>query len=603
MVIYGGAEFDEIYPENLAITKYQNHFESFADKTIVFDGTLFTRRFFHSSKYWVPEQSRHILGWYKLITTLRRNNVAAICVFDGKQRNEAKAVEVYGAMRQNERRRSIQDKNFQRAMHEKRQLAWYERARSRVGDIKKLEPSERMSAWEDLKGQLEDRLKNPSLEMESTTFDDISIPSLTDSRCGPSPSVIEHPSPSVVESSSPSIIERWATAFASTLARILPAVPSVTAPPPDATQLPIADERPYPDENIADPFAVPRNDEIPPGDLTTVSYEAYVIVVDDFDSLLSDRGLTSFQGVVDDWPWISLTPSTSSIGDSMISPTAEVTLAEMDSNEDGEKAAEQILSRRQMELIQKEDQLLSSLSPDEFDEESILATLEDIVKDRQELAEAYEQRAAMPKLHYFADSMELLRAMGVPCIIAEDGYEGEALAASIVKNGLADYVASEDLDVVVYEAPLIRHIDNEEQMMVISGVRQALKLTRHAWVDFALLTGTDFCPKIDRIAVHRAYKMIQRYGNIEKFVRTEHAKYPPPLPRSKYFEMVRKARRVFKNLPPPPPSIESARWDQEKVVSILSQHGLGRALQDDPEWDGANPLRGNYFEDNPAMIS
>lgn len=65
--------------------------ESLSEKFYNSDGTLVTQRM-----YWapMPHEYRHVLGWFRLITELKDSNVNAICVFDGKERTAAKAVEV-----------------------------------------------------------------------------------------------------------------------------------------------------------------------------------------------------------------------------------------------------------------------------------------------------------------------------------------------------------------------------------------------------------------------------------------------------------------------------------------------------------------------------
>lgn len=55
------------------------------------DGTLLTQRFHFAQ---IPHPYRHVLGWYRLIKELEHFGVEAICVFDGKERNLAKAQEV-----------------------------------------------------------------------------------------------------------------------------------------------------------------------------------------------------------------------------------------------------------------------------------------------------------------------------------------------------------------------------------------------------------------------------------------------------------------------------------------------------------------------------
>ena len=55
------------------------------------DGTLITQRMHYAPS---PHPYRHVLGWYRLLQELKDSGVSAICVFDGKERNLAKAMEV-----------------------------------------------------------------------------------------------------------------------------------------------------------------------------------------------------------------------------------------------------------------------------------------------------------------------------------------------------------------------------------------------------------------------------------------------------------------------------------------------------------------------------
>lgn len=61
------------------------------------DGTLITQRFHFVSN---EHANYHVLGWYRLARELNRNNISAICVFDGEERNTAKAGEVSEENRQ-----------------------------------------------------------------------------------------------------------------------------------------------------------------------------------------------------------------------------------------------------------------------------------------------------------------------------------------------------------------------------------------------------------------------------------------------------------------------------------------------------------------------
>jgi flap endonuclease-1 len=93
-----------------------------------------------------------------------------------------------------------------------------------------------------------------------------------------------------------------------------------------------------------------------------------------------------------------------------------------------------------------------------------------------------------------------------------------------------------------------------------------------AFVDFALLLGTDFAPRIRNIGPSRALQYIHQYGTIEGILREE-KKYVPRacVPLRPYLRAVRDARDVFVNLPPvpAPQTLEPKEYREEDVVTIL----------------------------------
>ncbi len=60
------------------------------------------------------------------------------------------------------------------------------------------------------------------------------------------------------------------------------------------------------------------------------------------------------------------------------------------------------------------------------------------------VANSYQRRMCVPTRSTYLESREILEAMGVFCYEIEGEVEAEALASSMVLNGLADYVVSED---------------------------------------------------------------------------------------------------------------------------------------------------------------
>ena len=77
-------------------------------------------------------------------------------------------------------------------------------------------------------------------------------------------------------------------------------------------------------------------------------------------------------------------------------------------------------------------------------EDTAQATLISLAKKSSVISESYGRRNNPPTAQTYEECKEIIRAMGVPCLDSAGPYEAEALAASLVINGHADYVASED---------------------------------------------------------------------------------------------------------------------------------------------------------------
>lgn len=150
---------------------------------------------------------------------------------------------------------------------------------------------------------------------------------------------------------------------------------------------------------------------------------------------------------------------------------------------------------------------------------------------------------------------------------------------------------------------MIRNLSNKNgPLVVISGsdVRTALQLDQAAYIDFALLLGTDFSQRIKNVGPQRALKFIREYRSIERVLECE-PQYPPRIPQQIYLESVGLARMVFQTLPPPPEEtlLQPGDMDEEAIFSILKAYNLSREVGEN-RWDFHSALNGNYFEDNPS---
>ena len=93
--------------------------------------------------------------------------------------------------------------------------------------------------------------------------------------------------------------------------------------------------------------------------------------------------------------------------------------------------------------------------------------------------------------------------MGLPYFrMPEDApHEAEALGATLVNAGVAATVVTEDSDVLVYGASMLRNpFGRHSAPLEINGtdVRSGLNLTQPQFVDLALLCGTDFSDRVPR---------------------------------------------------------------------------------------------------------
>lgn len=266
---------------------------------------------------------------------------------------------------------------------------------------------------------------------------------------------------------------------------------------------------------------------------------------------------------------------------------------------------EYAMSKQQFQMTLEEGHiwnLLSGPSPDPLplEIESALMTL----AERSTLvSRSYQRRSNPPTAQTYEECKELLRAMGVPCIESAGPFEAEALACALVAHGHADYVVSEDTDVLVYEAPMLRGITaRESPILVIHGeaIRDTLQLDRASYVDFALLLGTDFSQRIKNVGPNRALKFIREYGSIERVVEQEN-RYPPRIPVADYLAQVGLARLVFQNLPPLPDIglLHQTEGDPNAVSEIIQRYRLQRMLPG--AWDAQTALAGNYFGDDPSV--
>jgi len=157
-------------------------------------------------------------------------------------------------------------------------------------------------------------------------------------------------------------------------------------------------------------------------------------------------------------------------------------------------------------------------------------------------ARMYAQMTSRLKDYMTEDSKRLLKTMGVPWIQAPS--EGEAQAAHVVKNGDADYCASQDYDSLLFGAPrLLRnvtisgrrklprknvYVEVTPEVIDLEKALKELSITHEQLIDIGILVGTDFNPDgVKGVGVKTGLKLMKKHGSLESALQElEQASFP-----------------------------------------------------------------------------
>ncbi len=124
---------------------------------------------------------------------------------------------------------------------------------------------------------------------------------------------------------------------------------------------------------------------------------------------------------------------------------------------------------------------------------------------------------------------KLFKHFGVPLIQAP----GEAEALGSYKRRFGDCVAilTEDTDVLTYNVPIfLSNFDTktgECDAIYIEDVLESLEFTHDQFIDFCIMCGCDYNPRIPRNGPAAAFSKITQFGSIDKFIENEKTKDKP----------------------------------------------------------------------------
>ncbi len=141
-------------------------------------------------------------------------------------------------------------------------------------------------------------------------------------------------------------------------------------------------------------------------------------------------------------------------------------------------------------------------------------SVEELTKHR----EMMERKIIHIRREHIEEVKELMRLMGVPCLIAQS--EAESLCAVLCKRNIVDAVLSEDMDVLATGGKvLLKNFTMEKGGSVtevcLEGVLNELEMKYDQFLDMCILCGCDYTSKIGGIGPMHAYKLMKRYESID----------------------------------------------------------------------------------------
>lgn len=147
--------------------------------------------------------------------------------------------------------------------------------------------------------------------------------------------------------------------------------------------------------------------------------------------------------------------------------------------------------------------------------------------------EKFSRRTVRVTKEQNAECKRLLKLMGIPYI--EAPCEAEAQCAVLAKAGKVYAAASDDMDTLCFETPiLLKKLMLSEQKkepvqeIDLQKALDGLGLTRDQFIDLCILLGCDYCDTIKGIGPTTALKMIREHKSIEKVIENLGSKFTVP---------------------------------------------------------------------------
>ena len=165
--------------------------------------------------------------------------------------------------------------------------------------------------------------------------------------------------------------------------------------------------------------------------------------------------------------------------------------------------------------IQRNTLNVENVNVEEFinsDNDSEDETFKEIKKINNQIKNI-EKNILIVKKNHSDQVMEFLDSLGIPFLKAVS--ESEETCAYLQKNGLVDYVLTEDTDSLTFGA---NKVIFGEKVYTLEKTLKGLELSYSSFIDLCILCGCDYTSTIPKIGPVNALKLIKQYHSIDNFV-------------------------------------------------------------------------------------
>eukprot|EP00158_Paraphelidium_tribonemae_P004450 Partr_v1_DN26762_c1_g1_i3_m8528 putative Exonuclease len=174
--------------------------------------------------------------------------------------------------------------------------------------------------------------------------------------------------------------------------------------------------------------------------------------------------------------------------------------------------------------------------------------------------------------------IQALKRMNVKYVVAP--YEADAQLAFLDKEGIVDGVITEDSDLIVYGCKkLLYKMERNGDLIEIdtSKLSSVTALDFRGWNlekfrAMCILSGCDYLKSLPGIGLKTAYKMLKKYGDVEKALRNMQLNNKLCLP-SDYLDNFEQAELTFRHQRVFDPVTKQAVYLHPADETIFSKHG------------------------------